>query len=140
MLEFDLTEEQRALQRLARDFARNEIRPIAMAMDQGEVADNFPWDLIKKGSQLGLRTLTLPTEWGGVGADALSQLIVIDELAYEDVSCSKISNASPRTGRSPPCSSSLAPRTRSSATCPATATKTTSSSPSPSPSPTSEPT
>ena len=90
MLEFDLTEEQRALQRLARDFARNEIRPIAMAMDQGEVADNFPWDLIKKGSQLGLRTLTLPTEWGGVGADALSQLIVIDELAYEDVSCSKI--------------------------------------------------
>ncbi len=90
MLEFDLTEEQKALQRVARDFARNEIRPVAMEMDQTDVPNNFPWELVKKGSELGLRTLSLPIEWGGIEADALTQLNVIDELAYEDVSCSKI--------------------------------------------------
>jgi len=90
MLDFDLTEEQRALQRLARDFAEREIRPIAMELDRAEVPQNFPWDLVKKGSKLGLRTMALPTEWGGIGADAVTQLVMIDELAYADVSCSKI--------------------------------------------------
>ena len=46
MLEFDLTEEQKALQRVARDFARNEIRPVAMEMDQTDVPNNFPWELV----------------------------------------------------------------------------------------------
>ena len=63
MLDFDLNEEQRAFQRLARDFAEREIRPIAMEMDQSAVPENFPWDLINKGSKLGLRTLALPPEW-----------------------------------------------------------------------------
>lgn len=90
MLEFDLTEEQRALQRLARDFARKEIQPIAMEIDEMDVRDSFPWDMVRKGSQIGLRTMGLPPEWGGVGADYLTQAIMIDELAYADMSCSKI--------------------------------------------------
>ncbi len=90
MLDFDLTEEQRGFQRLARDFAQREIRPIAMELDRSEVPGNFPWDLVKKGSELGLRTLALPPEWGGSGADAITQMVMIDEMAYEDVSCSKI--------------------------------------------------
>ena len=90
MLEFDLTEEQGALQRLARDFARNEIQPIAVEIDEMNVRDSFPWYMVRKGSQIGLRTMGLPPEWGGVGADYLTQAIVIDELAYADMSCSKI--------------------------------------------------
>lgn len=90
MLDFDLTEEQRAFQRLAREFAVREIRPIAMELDRSEVPGNFPWDLVRKGSKLGLRTLALPPEWGGLGADAITQLVMIDQMAYEDVSCSKI--------------------------------------------------
>ncbi len=90
MLEFDLTEEQRALQRLARDFAQREIQPIAMDIDQMDVRESFPWDVVRKGSELGFRTMALPQEWGGVGADYLTQMVMIDELAYADMSCSKI--------------------------------------------------
>jgi acyl-CoA dehydrogenase len=90
MLEFDLTDEQRALQRLARDFAEREIRPIAMELDQMDVRESFPWELIKKGSKLGFRTMALPPEWGGVGADLLTQVVMIDELAYADMSCCKM--------------------------------------------------
>jgi acyl-CoA dehydrogenase len=90
MLEFDLTEEQRALQRLARDFAEREIRPIAMELDQMDVRESFPWELIKQGSKLGFRTMALPPEWGGVGANLLTQVVMIDELAYADMSCCKM--------------------------------------------------
>lgn len=90
MLDFDLTEEQRALQRLARDFATREIQPISMEIDQMDVHDSFPWDVVRKGSKVGLRTMGLPEEWGGVNADLLTQAIMIDELAYADMSCSKI--------------------------------------------------
>lgn len=87
---FELNEEQRAIQALAAEFARNEIAPIAMKLDRADAAESFPWELVKKGSKLGLRTLTLPVKWGGIEADALTQLAVIEELAYVDVSCSKI--------------------------------------------------
>jgi acyl-CoA dehydrogenase len=90
MLEFDLTEEQKALQRLARDFAQREIQPVAMELDKMDVRESFPWDIVRKGSKLGLRTMALPPEWGGVGADLLTQALMIDELAYADLSCSKI--------------------------------------------------
>src|SRR3990172_1526925 len=90
MLEFDLTEEQKALQRLAHDFAEREIRPIAMELDQMDVRENFPWEMLRKGSKLGFRTMALPPEWGGMGADLLTQLVVTDELAYADMSCCKI--------------------------------------------------
>ncbi|MEE9592055.1 MAG: acyl-CoA dehydrogenase family protein [Thermoplasmata archaeon] len=90
MLEFDLTEEQKALQRLARDFAEEEIRPIALELDQMDVRESFPWDMVKKGSKLGFRTMALPPEWGGVGADLLTQVVMTDELAYADMSCCKI--------------------------------------------------
>jgi alkylation response protein AidB-like acyl-CoA dehydrogenase len=90
VLEFDLTEEQRALQSLARDFAQREIQPVALELDGMDVRESFPWDIVKKGSALGLRTMALPPEWGGVGADLLTQSIMIDELAYADMSCCKI--------------------------------------------------
>lgn len=87
---FELNEEQRAIQTLACEFARNEIQPIAMKLDLASATENFPWELVKKGSKLGFRTLSLPAKWGGIDADALTQLAVIEELAYVDASCSKI--------------------------------------------------
>jgi alkylation response protein AidB-like acyl-CoA dehydrogenase len=90
MLEFDLTEEQKALQTLARDFADREIRPIAAELDRMDVRESFPWDMVKKGSKLGFRTMALPPEWGGMGANLLTQVVMIDELAYADMSCCKI--------------------------------------------------
>ena len=90
MLGFDLTEEQTALQTLARDFAEREIMPVAAELDRMDAHDSFPWDVVKKGSEIGLRTMALPPEWGGQGIDLLTQAIVIDQLAYADMSCCKI--------------------------------------------------
>jgi alkylation response protein AidB-like acyl-CoA dehydrogenase len=63
MVDFLLTEEQKALQRLARDFARKEIKPVAAERDRvQDPTGTLPWDVIEKASRLGLRTLALPKE------------------------------------------------------------------------------
>ena len=94
MDEFGLTEEQQAIQTLARDFAQRHIKPIAAEIDRLEVgtkvAESFPWDMLKEAHNVGLKTLALPKEYGGMDADLVMQVIVIDELAYEDSTCCKI--------------------------------------------------
>lgn len=85
-MDFQLTESQRSLQRLAHDFAEREIRPIAR--EQDKVADpqaRFPWDVVEKGGEIGLRTLALPEEMGGAGADILTLCLVGEELAWGDL-------------------------------------------------------
>ena len=80
-----LVEEHRALQQMARDFAEQEIRPIAAARDRiKDPAKTIDWDLIRKGSALGLRTLAVPEKFGGPGVDLLGQVLVILELARGD--------------------------------------------------------
>ena len=91
MIDFELTGEQLAWQKIARDFSEQEIRPIAERLDRSEnLLADFPWDMIKKGSKLGLRTLSLPKEYGGPNLDMLTWLVIIDELGYADISCAKI--------------------------------------------------
>ena len=81
----ELTDEHRALQQLARDFAEKEIRPVAAERDRiTDPAEVFSWDLVKKGSALGLRTLAVPEEYGGPGVDMMGQALVILELARAD--------------------------------------------------------
>ena len=85
-MDFRLTDEQIALQKLAHDFAEREIRPIAH--EQEKIADpalRFPWEVVEKGSRLGLRTLALPEEMGGAGADVLTLCLVGEELAWGDL-------------------------------------------------------
>src|SRR6266853_1143325 len=67
-MDFTLSNEQRAWQMTARKFAEEEIRPISLERD--EIADprgTFDWEIIKKGSKLGFRTVAVPKEWGGHG-------------------------------------------------------------------------
>ena len=81
----ELTDENRALQQMARDFAEKEIRPVAAERDRiSDPAEVFSWDLVKKGSALGLRTLAVPEEYGGPGVDLMGQALVILELARAD--------------------------------------------------------
>ena len=81
-MDFSLTEEQRAWQMKARKFAEEEIRPIALKREQIEDPKlTWDWDIIKKGSKLGFRTLAVPKEWGGHGADFVSQSLVMSELS-----------------------------------------------------------
>ncbi len=86
-LNFELTEEQQMLQKMARDFAAQEIIPQAAHFDQ---TAEFPIDIIDKGRRIGLVNLNIPEEYGGPGASVLDECIVGEELAY---GCSGISTA-----------------------------------------------
>lgn len=85
-MEFTLSEKQLALKRLAHDFAVREVRPIAAERDRMQDPEAcMAWDVIRKGSQLGLRTLSIPEEYGGGGADVLTIAIVAEELGWGDL-------------------------------------------------------
>ncbi len=85
-MDFTLTENQRALQQLAHEFAESEIRPVAHELDRvADPHERFPWDVVEKASRLGLRTLALPEEMGGAGADILTLCLVGEELAWGDL-------------------------------------------------------
>jgi alkylation response protein AidB-like acyl-CoA dehydrogenase len=89
-MDFTLSNEQRAWQMTARKFAEEEVRPISLARDAIETAaETWDWDIIKRGSRLGFRTLAVPKEWGGHGADFVSQALVMAELARADSAMSK---------------------------------------------------
>ena len=87
MFDIRLSDEQREFQRLAREFAQKEIKPVAIALDQEPKWEKrVPWDLLKKGSQLGFRTFVLSEENGGSGAsDQLTNCLVAEELAAGDI-------------------------------------------------------
>ncbi|MBT3764680.1 MAG: hypothetical protein HOB79_16165 [Rhodospirillaceae bacterium] len=86
MFDIRLNDEQRAFQQLARDFAENEIKPIALEFEsRPNWEDRIPWDVLKKGSQLGFRTFVLSEENGGTGvSDHLTSCLVAEELAAAD--------------------------------------------------------
>jgi len=90
-MEFELDEQQLATRTMVRKFAQEYIKPITAEIDRIlDVRENFPWEMFKIGSKLGLRTLALPEEYGGVDADLVTKIMVAQELGYADVSCAKI--------------------------------------------------
>src|ERR1700733_1981459 len=89
-MDFALSNEQRDWQMTARKFADEEIRPISLARDAIPTArETFDWDIVKKGSKLGFRTLAVPKEYGGHGTDFVTQALVMTELARADSAISK---------------------------------------------------
>jgi len=89
-MNFSLNEEQRGWQMEARRFAEEEVRPLSLQCDAiADPAATFDWEIIRKGSRMGLRTLAVPKEWGGGGADFVTQAVVIAELARGDSAIAK---------------------------------------------------
>ncbi len=89
-MDFSLSNEQRAWQMKARKFAEDEIRPISLERDAiADPRETFDWEIIKKGSKLGFRTMAVPKEWGGHGTDFVTQALVMTELAKADSAISK---------------------------------------------------
>ncbi len=84
---FALTDEQKALRRLAHEFADKEIRPRAAEYDQ---RSTHPADVIAKAHEVGLMNLHIPTEYGGPGLGALEGCLVDEELCW---GCSGIGTA-----------------------------------------------
>jgi alkylation response protein AidB-like acyl-CoA dehydrogenase len=80
-VDFELTQDQREIQGLARDFARAEIEPHAAQWDREH---EFPRDLFGKLAELGLMGVCVPEEYGGAGADFLSYIVVLEELSRAD--------------------------------------------------------
>ncbi|HEX6198623.1 MAG TPA: acyl-CoA dehydrogenase family protein, partial [Thermoanaerobaculia bacterium] len=81
--EFSLTEEQRAIQEVAREFARNEIDPIVEEIDE---AQRFPMEVIKKAGELGFLGVIFPEELGGSGLGYVEYVLVVTELSRVDPS------------------------------------------------------
>lgn len=79
MVDFTLTDEQKAIQRLAHEFAEKEIAPVAAHYD--ETAE-FPWPVLNKAYEVGLMNLNVPEEYGGPGLKLLEECLVAEELAW----------------------------------------------------------
>jgi acyl-CoA dehydrogenase len=78
MISFSLTDEQKDLQKLARDFAQNEIAPVALQLDRmGE----YPYSILKQAHALGLLNLTIGDAYGGGGLGWLEACLVGEEFA-----------------------------------------------------------
>jgi alkylation response protein AidB-like acyl-CoA dehydrogenase len=82
-MDFELSDEQRLLRDTVRDFARQEVAPVAAELDREK---RFPYELVAKLGELGLMGIPFPQEYGGGGADSLSYAIAIEELARVDAS------------------------------------------------------
>jgi alkylation response protein AidB-like acyl-CoA dehydrogenase len=80
---FELSDEQRLLRDTVRDFARQEVAPVAEELDRTKA---FPYELVAKMGELGLMGIPFPEEYGGGGADKLSYALAVEELTRVDSS------------------------------------------------------
>ena len=80
-MEYYLNDEQRGLQEMVRNFAKNELIPIAADIDR---TGEFPMEVYKKAAEMGLTCLDLPVEWGGAGVDLFTTALIREELSYGD--------------------------------------------------------
>jgi len=86
-MDLTLTEEQRMIQEMARDFAEKELAPRAARLDE---SGEFPWESLRKMGALGLLGLTVPEEYGGSLVDTVSYCLAIEEVARACASTSLI--------------------------------------------------
>jgi alkylation response protein AidB-like acyl-CoA dehydrogenase len=82
-VDFDLTDEQRLLRDTVRDFARQEVAPVAEELDRTK---SFPYELVAKMGELGLMGIPFPEAYGGGGADTLAYALAVEELTRVDSS------------------------------------------------------
>lgn len=79
MISFELSDEQKAIQKVAHDFAEKEIRPVAAEYDEEE---KYPEQFITTAFKAGMTYLYIPEEYGGQGMDFLTACIVGEEIAW----------------------------------------------------------
>lgn len=82
-----LTEDQKMIQELARNFAEAELAPIAAEIDKEE---RIPKEIIEKMAEIGFTGLNVPEEYGGSGLDTVCKVLVIQELAKQCASTAEV--------------------------------------------------
>ena len=88
---YSLTEDQRAILDTVRRFCKEEVAPRAATLDANkDPLDCFSWEIIEKSHELGIRTMTLEEKWGGLGMDALTTAMVVEELGVADLGTSVV--------------------------------------------------
>ncbi len=80
---FDLSDDHRLIQETVRDFARNEVAPVAEELDREK---RFPYEIVEQLGALGLMGIPFPEEYGGAGGDSLAYAIAVEELTRVDSS------------------------------------------------------
>jgi len=82
-MDFELSEEQGAIQKMVREFAEREIAPVAQEFDERE---EFPVEIVRKLADLGLMGIIFPKEYGGAAMDYISYALILEELGRYDAS------------------------------------------------------
>ncbi len=77
MVDFTLTDEQKSMREMARDFAEKEIRPVAWEYDRD---GTWPQEIIEKSWELGLMNNHLPAEYGGPGLGFFDGALIEEEM------------------------------------------------------------
>ncbi|WP_209465865.1 acyl-CoA dehydrogenase [Symbiobacterium terraclitae] len=80
-MNFDLSQEQAMIRRLAREFAEGEVAPGAAERDK---TGRFPLELVRKMGELGLMGIPYPEEYGGMGGDTVSYALAVEEISRVD--------------------------------------------------------
>jgi short/branched chain acyl-CoA dehydrogenase len=82
-MDFDLGDEHRLIQRTVRDFAAQEVAPVAEQLDREK---RFPYEIVRKLAELNLMGIPFPQEYGGGGGDSLAYVLAVEELTRVDSS------------------------------------------------------
>ncbi len=82
-MDFSLTEEHEIIQSAAREFAQNEIAPVAAEFDE---SGEFPSETIRAAGELGFMGVEIPEEYGGAGLDPVSYVLIMAEISAADAS------------------------------------------------------
>ncbi len=77
-MDFDLSPDHDLIRSTVRDFAEQEIAPVAEELDREK---RFPYEIVAKLGELGLMGIPFPEEYGGGGGDSLAYAIAVEELA-----------------------------------------------------------
>src|SRR5438034_4396367 len=82
-MDFDLTDDQKRLRQVAREFAEGELGNTIAPYDERQT---FPHEIVKKLGPLGFLGVLVPEEYGGAGLDHLSYALIVEELCRGDAS------------------------------------------------------
>ncbi|MDX6649938.1 MAG: short-chain 2-methylacyl-CoA dehydrogenase [Solirubrobacteraceae bacterium] len=82
-MDFDLSDDHRLIQQTVRDFARQEVAPVAEDLDRTK---SFPYEIVRQLAELNLMGIPFPEEYGGGGGDTLAYALAVEELTRVDSS------------------------------------------------------
>ena len=77
-MDFTLSKQQQMVQKMYKEFAENEVKPLAKKVDAEEY---FPIETVKKMAKLGMMGVYFPKEVGGAGGDVLSYVMAVEEMS-----------------------------------------------------------